>query len=154
MLTVIFTLIWCIALFIFLFYSLISLLFRAISYPRDFHRFAGNQQPAKIDLALHYFVIVPCFNEAGVIQQTLLKLLQFESFEVVVVDDASSDDSVAQIKMINNPRLHLLRRHLPNAHTGKEMSLILLLIIFARKLCRKRSHLIKRLLGLSMLMRS
>ncbi|MBB1080414.1 glycosyltransferase family 2 protein [Limosilactobacillus sp. STM2_1] len=119
MLTVIFTLIWCIALFVFLFYSLISLLFRVISYPRDFYRFAGNQRPAKIDSSLHYFVIVPCFNEAGVIQRTLVKLLQFESFEVVVVDDDSSDDSVAQIKMINNPRLHLLRRHLPNAHTGK-----------------------------------
>ncbi|MBD5806454.1 glycosyltransferase [Limosilactobacillus walteri] len=119
MLAVIFTFIWGIALFIFLFYSLISLLFRAISYPRDFCRFAGNQQPAEIDKDLRYFVIVPCFNEAGVIKQTLTNLLNFDQFEVIVVDDASSDDSVAQISQLNSPRLHLLRRYVPNAHTGK-----------------------------------
>ena len=119
MLIIIFTLIWGIALFIFLVYSLISLLFRMISYPRDFYHFAGNQQPAKIDRNLQYYVIVPCFNEAAVIQRTIKCLLRFKQFEIVVVDDASSDDSVSQIKQITNSRVHLLRRHLPNAHTGK-----------------------------------
>ena len=33
--------------------------------------------------------------------------------------DASSDNSVSQIKQITNSHVHLLRRHLPNAHTGK-----------------------------------
>ena len=119
MLIIIFTLIWGIALFIFLVYSLISLLFRMISYPRDFYHFAGNQQPAKIDRNLQYYVIVPCFNEAAVIQRTIKCLLRFKQFEIVVVDDASSDDSISQIKQITNSRVHLLRRHLPNAHTGK-----------------------------------
>lgn len=119
MLIIIFTLIWGIALFIFLVYSLISLLFRMISYPRDFYHFAGNQQPAKIDRNLQYYVIVPCFNEAAVIQRTIKCLLRFKQFEIVVVDDASSDDSVSQIKQITNLRVHLLRRYLPNAHTGK-----------------------------------
>lgn len=119
MLIIIFTLIWGIALFIFLVYSLISLLFRMISYPRDFYHFAGNQQPAKIDRNLQYYVIVPCFNEAAVIQRTIKCLLRFKQFEIVVVDDASSDDSVSQIKQITNSRVHLLRRHLPHAHTGK-----------------------------------
>ena len=119
MLIIIFTLIWGIALFIFLVYSLISLLFRMISYPRDFYHFAGNQQPAKIDRNLQYYVIVPCFNEAAVIQRTIKCLLRFKQFEIVVVDDASSDDSVGQIKQITNSRVHFLRRHLPNAHTGK-----------------------------------
>ena len=119
MLIIIFTLIWGIALFIFLVYSLISLLFRMISYPRDFYHFAGNQQPAKIDRNLQYYVIVPCFNEAAVIQRTIKCLLRFKQFEIVVVDDASSDDSVSQIKQITNSRVHLLRRYLPNAHTGK-----------------------------------
>ena len=119
MIIIIFTLIWGIALFIFLVYSLISLLFRMISYPRDFHYFAGNQQPAKIDYNLQYYVIVPCFNEAAVIQRTIKCLLRFKQFEIVVVDDASSDNSVSQIKQITNSHVHLLRRHLPNAHTGK-----------------------------------
>lgn len=112
MIIIIFTLIWGIALFIFLVYSLISLLFRMISYPRDFHHFAGNQQPAKIDYNLQYYVIVPCFNEAAVIQRTIKCLLRFKQFEIVVVDDASSDNSVSQIKQITNSHVHLLRRHL------------------------------------------
>lgn len=119
MIIIIFTLIWGIALFIFLVYSLISLLFQMISYPRDFHHFAGNQQPAKIDYNLQYYVIVPCFNEAAVIQRTIKCLLRFKQFEIVVVDDASSDNSVSQIKQITNSHVHLLRRHFPNAHTGK-----------------------------------
>ena len=119
MIIIIFTLIWGIALFIFLVYSLISLLFQMISDPRDFHHFAGNQQPAKIDYNLQYYVIVPCFNEAAVIQRTIKCLLRFKQFEIVVVDDASSDNSVSQIKQITNSHVHLLRRHLPNAHTGK-----------------------------------
>lgn len=119
MIAAIFTFIWCFALFIFLFYSLISLLFRAFSYPHDFHEFAGNERPAAIDKKLRYFVIVPCFNEAAVIRRTVTKLLTFKEFEVVVVDDASSDNSVAEIEAVNSSRLHLLRRHLPNAHTGK-----------------------------------
>lgn len=85
MVIIVFTLIWGIALFIFLFYSLISLLFRVISYPRDFYHFAGNQQPAKIDRDLQYYVIVPCFNEAAVIQRTIKCLLGFKQFKIVVV---------------------------------------------------------------------
>lgn len=81
MIIIIFTLIWGIALFIFLVYSLISLLFRMISDPRDFHHFAGNQQPAKIDYNLQYCVIVPCFNEVAVIQRTIKCLLRFKQFE-------------------------------------------------------------------------
>ena len=76
MLIIIFTLIWGIALFIFLVYSLISLLFRMISYPRDFYHFAGNQQPAKIDRNLQYYVIVPCFNEEAVLDDTAAELKQ------------------------------------------------------------------------------
>lgn len=119
MLALIFTLIWGTALFIFLFYSLISLLFRMISYPHDFHQFAGNQIPNEIDHDLRYFVIVPCFNEAAVIQRTLKHLLKFKQFEIVVVDDASSDESVTQIKQVADSRVHLLQRYVPNAHTGK-----------------------------------
>ena len=43
-------------------YSLISLLLRMISYPRDFHYFAGNQQPAKIDYNLQYYNIMLLFH--------------------------------------------------------------------------------------------
>jgi polyprenyl-phospho-N-acetylgalactosaminyl synthase len=43
------------------------------------------------------FVIVPAFNEAGVIEETLSGLLQ-RGFQVVVVDDASVDNTASILK--------------------------------------------------------
>ena len=114
-----FTGVWMLSLLIFLIYTFISIFFRSFSYPVDYIAFAGNQVTSQIEKGLRYFVIVPCFNEEAVIKQTLQHLLRFTEFEVVVVDDASSDGSVTQIHQIKNPRLHLLQRQLPNAHTGK-----------------------------------
>lgn len=115
----VFAIIWGIALFIFLFYTLISIYFRFLSYPRDYHHFAGNGQINKIDPNLHYFIIVPCFNEGSVIKKTAENLLKFSKIELIVVDDDSSDDSVEQLLKIDSTRFHLLKRTLPNAHTGK-----------------------------------
>lgn len=142
-----FTFIWCFALFIFLFYSLISMLFRTFSYPRDFHHFAGNQHPDTIDKELRYFVIVPCFNEATVIRKTIIELLAFKEFEVVVVDDASTDNSIAEIESINSSRLHLLRRHLPNAHTGKGDVLNFALDYICQKIIRQGTPFEKTIVG-------
>lgn len=114
-----FTGVWMLSLLIFLIYTFISIFFRSFSYPVDYIAFAGNQVTSQIEKGLRYFVIVLCFNEEAVIKQTLQHLLRFTEFEVVVVDDASSDGSVTQIHQIKNPRLHLLQRQLPNAHTGK-----------------------------------
>lgn len=147
MVATIFTIIWCVALFIFLFYSLISLLFRAFSYPRDFQRFAGNEQPEEVDQELRYFVIVPCFNEAAVIKRTITKLLSFKEFEVIVVDDASSDNSVAEIKTINSSRLHLLRRYVPNAHTGKGDVLNFALDYLCQIVIREKTPFEKTIVG-------
>lgn len=119
MLTMFFTIVWMIALAVFLTYTLISVIFRSFSYPRDWHLFAGNQRPVQLDQRLRYYVIVPCYNEETVIKRTLQRLLDFGQFEVVVVDDASTDKSVEQIRQLTSPHLHLLRRHLPAAHTGK-----------------------------------
>lgn len=108
-----------ISLLIFLIYTLISIFFRSFSYPTDYIAFAGNQVTDKVDKQLRYFIIVPCFNEEAVIKQTIQHLLGFGEFEVVVVDDASTDNSAAEIRQIRSPRLHLLQRQLPDAHTGK-----------------------------------
>lgn len=119
MVDLVFTALWLGILFIFFFYIATNLYFRLFSYKHDIHFFAGNQKVQKIDEKLRYYIIVPCFNEEAVIKKTLVNLLKFDKFQVVVVDDDSSDNSIEQILQIDNPRLHLLRRKEPNAHTGK-----------------------------------
>lgn len=114
-----FTIAWIVVLVVFLFYFGTTVIFRALSYHFDWHYFAGNQRVQKIDPKLKYYIIIPCFNEGAIIVRTLKKVLAFPQVEAIIVDDASSDDSVAQIKQIDNPHLHLLRRYEPNAHTGK-----------------------------------
>src|SRR5687767_13039432 len=49
------------------------------------------REPASI------FVIVPCYNEATVIRDTVGRLLE-KGYQVVVVDDASSDDTRDALK--------------------------------------------------------
>lgn len=115
---VFFVISWLSVLLIFIFYFSATVFFRVLSYHRDWHYFAGNEQ-SKIDPLLKYYIIIPCFNEGAIILRTVKKVLQFQQVEVVVVDDASSDDSVQKISAVNNPRLHLLRRFEPDAHTGK-----------------------------------
>lgn len=110
---------WIIVLLVLLFYFLTTVIFRVLSYRLDWHYFAGNEKVKQVDPELVYYIIIPCFNEGAIIRRTLKKVLAFDKVEAVIVDDASSDDSVKQIKQIQNPHLHLLRRHEPNAHTGK-----------------------------------
>lgn len=70
------------------------------------------------------FVIVPCFNEAAVIRQTVEKLLA-KQYQVVIVDDASTDDTKNALMGLNLTYL----RHRSNLgqgaaiRTGMEMAL-------------------------------
>ena len=47
-------------------------------------------------------IVLPCYNEAKTILQVIEKInaLNFEKYEIVVVDDGSTDDSVALLKNI------------------------------------------------------
>ncbi|MEJ5238686.1 MAG: glycosyltransferase family 2 protein [Limisphaera sp.] len=57
-------------------------------------------------------VIVPCYNEAGTIEEILRRILaRSEVAEVVVVDDGSTDDSWQRLQTWSgrDPRLRLLR---------------------------------------------
>lgn len=61
----------------------------------------------------HLTLLVPCYNEASIIKQNLLEIINFLSrkkyaWEVVVVDDGSSDQSVSQIKQIKKPGIKLV----------------------------------------------
>lgn len=60
----------------------------------------------------HVSVVIPMFNRAATIQRAVNSALaqSFRNIEVIVVDDASSDDSVAIVTAIDDQRVRLLRR--------------------------------------------
>ena len=55
-------------------------------------------------------VIVPMFNASKFIKKTLLSLIDQdfkEQFEVIIVDDCSSDNSLELAKSFNNPKIKI-----------------------------------------------
>lgn len=56
-------------------------------------------------------VVLPVYNVAAHIQQTIESLLRqtFTDFELLVLDDCSTDDTVARVEAIADPRLRLIR---------------------------------------------
>jgi glycosyltransferase involved in cell wall biosynthesis len=65
---------------------------------------------------IHLSVIIPVYNEAARIPSTLPQVLQFldarpQSYELIVVDDGSKDDTANQVEVLirNQPRARLLR---------------------------------------------
>ena len=63
-------------------------------------------------------VVIPCFNEQETIHALLKKVLDEEMVkQVIVVDDFSSDESIIEIKRIDDERITLIR-HLVNRGKG------------------------------------
>ncbi len=66
-------------------------------------------------------VVLPVYNVSAHIRGTIESILRqtFQDFELLVLDDCSTDDTVAQIEQIADPRLRLLRneRNLGRAGT-------------------------------------
>ena len=56
-------------------------------------------------------VVLPVYNVAAHIKGTIESLLRqtFQDFELLVLDDCSTDDTVAQVSTIADPRLRLIR---------------------------------------------
>jgi Glycosyltransferases, probably involved in cell wall biogenesis len=118
-----------------------------LSYRNNTHFFAGNQKNIRINPNLQYYIIVPCFNEKDVIYHTLQKLLKFNQFQVVVVDNNSTDRSIEEIKKISNPRCHLVQRFAPNAHTGKGNALSYGLDFIREKITQEQLDLSNVIIG-------
>jgi glycosyltransferase involved in cell wall biosynthesis len=57
-------------------------------------------------------VVIPVFNRAETVNQAISSLLRqdFEDFEIVVVDDGSTDSSVKVIRAMNNPRIRVFQQ--------------------------------------------
>jgi len=71
-----------------------------------------------------WHVIVPCLNEAAVIADTVRDLLNnFPDLVVWCVDDGSDDGTDEILAGLVHPRLHVVRRNLPEARQGKGAAL-------------------------------
>lgn len=57
-------------------------------------------------------VVIPLYNKEPIIEKTLNSVLSqdYSDFEVVIVDDGSTDNSVAQVEAIHDSRIRLLRQ--------------------------------------------
>jgi cellulose synthase/poly-beta-1,6-N-acetylglucosamine synthase-like glycosyltransferase len=88
----------------------------ALSRKRD------RRQPAG-DPPVRFVVVVPALNEGGVIAATVRHLLAFPVERVIVVDDGSDDDTADQLSAVDDARLVVLLRRLPEARQGKGAAL-------------------------------
>lgn len=82
--------------------------------------------PPGDETQLVWHFVVPCLNEQAVIARTLAGLLStFPTAHVWVIDDASDDDTPAILTVLasGEPRLHVVRRTLPDARSGKGAAL-------------------------------
>ena len=57
-------------------------------------------------------VIIPLYNKAGYIRRTVESVLQqtHKNFELIVVDDGSTDDSIAQLASLRDSRINIIRQ--------------------------------------------
>ncbi|WP_265522732.1 glycosyltransferase family 2 protein [Oerskovia flava] len=69
----------------------------------------------------HYpvYFLVPCLNEAEVIERTVRGLTVNRGTTTIVVDDGSDDETSAIARAAGGSRTEVLRRDLPNARQGK-----------------------------------
>lgn len=89
------------------------------SETRRARREAGRGDAPRWDPAA-IFALVPCLNEATVIGATVRSLLdQHPDLRVVVIDDASDDDTALLAEQAGGDRVIVLRRTLPEARLGK-----------------------------------
>lgn len=75
----------------------------------------AKQEPLRI------VALMPCLNEEAVIGPSVQRLLADPNPElsVLVIDDGSEDATSEIVRAIDDPRVDLLRRELPNARQGK-----------------------------------
>ena len=64
------------------------------------------------DQELEVSVVIPCFNECKTIATTLKRVREApcEKIQIIVVDDASTDDSLSIIRSYADPRLRVIQR--------------------------------------------
>ncbi|WIM96312.1 glycosyltransferase family 2 protein [Actinoplanes oblitus] len=95
-------------------------------------RYVGTHRARVVNKALasgdgkpeHFWIIVPALNEEAVVANTVNAALGLRGAagtlaRVLVVDDGSDDRTPEVLAAIDHPRLHVMRRELPEARQGK-----------------------------------
>ncbi len=85
-----------------------------------YHSAEAGRRMSTGDQKVALSVVVPAYNEARRIESSLATLLAFAQSlpggcEIIVVDDGSTDDTVARVERLAQPTLRLIR----NDHRGK-----------------------------------
>lgn len=59
-----------------------------------------------------FSIVIPLYNKQTAISKTLQSVLSqtYANYEVIVVDDGSTDESVERVKNFNDPRLNLIQK--------------------------------------------
>lgn len=68
--------------------------------------------PARSEAPPLVSVVIPAFNRAGTIARAIasVQAQDYPTLEILVVDDASTDDTAARVAAIGDPRLRLIRQ--------------------------------------------
>lgn len=68
-----------------------------------------------------FSVVIPVFNRAGVIGDALLSVLRqtYQEFEIIVVDDGSTDDLRAAVAALDDPRIRIIEQEKGGANVAR-----------------------------------
>ena len=74
---------------------------------------------------LKFSILIPTYNGASVIGDTLRSLLSqsFQNFEIIIQDDASSDDTIEAAEAFGDPRIKIFRNETNLGYPGNLESL-------------------------------
>ncbi|MEK4418404.1 glycosyltransferase family 2 protein [Bacillus sp. FSL K6-0268] len=101
---------------------LVFLYYMYITFISLLPRYNSRDRKIPLEKEKPYFIFcIPCLNEAKVIQKTVESLLQLDYHRllVVVIDDASDDDTVQVVRQMNDSRVRVYQRKYPQARLGK-----------------------------------
>lgn len=107
-----------VSIFVILYYTFeTALLWYAYSHRKT----TSDLGPIAVEKDYDIYVMIPCMNEEVVIGNTLTSILEsdYEKLHIIVIDDASVDNTAQEVRKFDDPRVRLIQRKKPQAQQGK-----------------------------------